>query len=87
MSSRRPGSPYRTCQGGRHYRDHADVVDEPWFATGKGRAEHADELDAAVAAWVGERTENQPDPGSVLVVYLLETVAGLEHSEPGSTLS
>ena len=31
-------------------------VGEPWFATGAGRAEHADELDAAVAAWVGERT-------------------------------
>lgn len=39
------------------------------------------------AAWVGERTENQPDPGSVLVVYLLETVAGVEHTEPGSTFA
>lgn len=39
------------------------------------------------AAWVGERTENQPDPGSVLVVYLLETVAGMDHTEPGSTLA
>lgn len=39
------------------------------------------------AAWVGERTENQPDPGSVLVVYLLEAVAGMAHTEPGSTLS
>ena len=38
------------------------------------------------AAWVGERTANQPDPGSVLVVYLLETVAGVEHTAPGSTL-
>jgi dihydroxyacetone kinase len=38
------------------------------------------------AAWVGERTENQPDPGSVLVVHLLETAAGLEHTAPGSTL-
>src|SRR5690606_33750262 len=37
----------------------ADVVDEPWFATGKGRAEHADELDAAVAAWVGERSREE----------------------------
>jgi crotonobetainyl-CoA:carnitine CoA-transferase CaiB-like acyl-CoA transferase len=31
-------------------------IDEPWFATGAGRAEHADELDAAVAEWVGART-------------------------------
>jgi crotonobetainyl-CoA:carnitine CoA-transferase CaiB-like acyl-CoA transferase len=33
-----------------------EYLAEPWFATGAGRAEHADELDAAVAAWVGERT-------------------------------
>ena len=39
------------------------------------------------AAWVGERTENQPDPGNVLVVHLLETVAGVEHTAPGRTLT
>jgi crotonobetainyl-CoA:carnitine CoA-transferase CaiB-like acyl-CoA transferase len=33
----------------------ADVVDEPWFATGFGRAQHGDELDAAVSAWISER--------------------------------
>ncbi len=33
-----------------------DVIDQPWFATGAGRAQHADELDAAVTAWVAERT-------------------------------
>jgi crotonobetainyl-CoA:carnitine CoA-transferase CaiB-like acyl-CoA transferase len=33
-----------------------EYLAEPWFATGAGRAEHADELDAAVAGWVGERT-------------------------------
>lgn len=32
-----------------------EYLDEPWFATGQGRAEHADELDAAVAGWIGER--------------------------------
>ncbi|GAA4610101.1 CoA transferase [Actinoallomurus liliacearum] len=36
-----------------------EYVDEPWFATGAGRAAHADELDGAVAAWVGERTRDQ----------------------------
>ncbi|RYV52127.1 CaiB/BaiF CoA transferase family protein [Pengzhenrongella frigida] len=35
-----------------------DVVDEPWFATGSGRAAHADDLDGAVAAWVGQRTRD-----------------------------
>ncbi len=33
----------------------ADLVSEPWFATGRGRAEHADELDAAVGGWIAAR--------------------------------
>jgi crotonobetainyl-CoA:carnitine CoA-transferase CaiB-like acyl-CoA transferase len=33
-----------------------EVIDEPWFATGSGRVAHADELDGAVAAWVGSRS-------------------------------
>jgi crotonobetainyl-CoA:carnitine CoA-transferase CaiB-like acyl-CoA transferase len=36
-----------------------DVIDEPWFASGRGRAEHADELDAAVAEWVGARSAEE----------------------------
>jgi crotonobetainyl-CoA:carnitine CoA-transferase CaiB-like acyl-CoA transferase len=32
-----------------------DVVDEPWFDSGIARAEHGDELDGAVAEWIGER--------------------------------
>lgn len=36
-----------------------DVVDEEWFQTGAGRVEHADELDSAVAAWIGERTRDE----------------------------
>ncbi|MFC3493913.1 CaiB/BaiF CoA transferase family protein [Glycomyces rhizosphaerae] len=33
----------------------ADLVDEPWFASGHTRAEHAGELDAAVSAWIAAR--------------------------------
>jgi crotonobetainyl-CoA:carnitine CoA-transferase CaiB-like acyl-CoA transferase len=33
-----------------------DLVSQPWFPTGAGRAAHVDELDAAVAAWIGART-------------------------------
>ncbi|MFG3341115.1 CaiB/BaiF CoA transferase family protein [Glycomyces sp. NPDC048151] len=33
----------------------ADLTTEPWFASGHTRAEHADELDDAVAAWIGAR--------------------------------
>ena len=36
----------------------ADLVDEPWFATGSGRVAHVEEIDAAVAAWIGERTRD-----------------------------
>jgi crotonobetainyl-CoA:carnitine CoA-transferase CaiB-like acyl-CoA transferase len=36
-----------------------DLAARPWFATGAGRAEHADELDAAVGAWIAERTREE----------------------------
>jgi crotonobetainyl-CoA:carnitine CoA-transferase CaiB-like acyl-CoA transferase len=36
-----------------------EVVHEPGFATGAGRAEHADELDAAVSGWVAERSRDE----------------------------
>ncbi|MDR7234836.1 MULTISPECIES: CaiB/BaiF CoA-transferase family protein [Agrococcus] len=32
-----------------------DVVDEPWFASGRTRVEHVDELDAAVGGWIAAR--------------------------------
>jgi len=32
-----------------------DVIDEPWFKTGRGRVEHADELDAMVGGWIAQR--------------------------------
>lgn len=31
---------------------HPEVISQPWFATGRSRAEHADELDALVGGWV-----------------------------------
>jgi crotonobetainyl-CoA:carnitine CoA-transferase CaiB-like acyl-CoA transferase len=31
---------------------HPEVIDEPWFATGIGRAEHADLLDSYVGGWI-----------------------------------
>jgi crotonobetainyl-CoA:carnitine CoA-transferase CaiB-like acyl-CoA transferase len=33
-----------------------DLIDEPWFSTGSGRAEHADVLDEAVGGWIACRT-------------------------------
>ncbi len=32
-----------------------DLIDEPWFASGHSRAEHADELDDAVSSWIAAR--------------------------------
>jgi crotonobetainyl-CoA:carnitine CoA-transferase CaiB-like acyl-CoA transferase len=34
---------------------HPEVIDEPWFASGAGRADHADLLDDHVSAWVAAR--------------------------------
>ncbi|HEY8451056.1 MAG: CoA transferase [Micromonosporaceae bacterium] len=38
---------------------HPEVVDEPWFSSGAGRARHADLLDSYVAAWIAERTRDE----------------------------
>jgi crotonobetainyl-CoA:carnitine CoA-transferase CaiB-like acyl-CoA transferase len=35
---------------------HPEVIEEPWFATGDGRAAHADLLDKLVGEWIAERT-------------------------------
>ncbi|MQY15828.1 Succinyl-CoA--L-malate CoA-transferase beta subunit [Streptomyces sp. RB5] len=36
-----------------------DVVAEPWFATGTGRAGHAAELDEAVGGWIARHTRRE----------------------------
>jgi crotonobetainyl-CoA:carnitine CoA-transferase CaiB-like acyl-CoA transferase len=41
-----------------------DLTREPWFATGRGRAEHVDELDGLVSDWVATR-----DQASVVEVF------------------
>ena len=38
---------------------HPEVVTEPWFATGRERAEHADELDRHVGGWIAARTRDE----------------------------
>lgn len=35
--------------------ERSDLTEQDWFATGRGRAQHVDELDEAVAAWIGAR--------------------------------
>lgn len=36
-----------------------ELTREPWFATGSGRAEHTDELDAAVGDWIAQHTRDE----------------------------
>lgn len=38
---------------------HPEVIDEPWFRTGHGRAQHDDLLDAYVGDWIRERTRDE----------------------------
>lgn len=42
-----------------HLVGHPEVVDEPWFATGKGRAQRGDLLDTYVAEWIATRTRDE----------------------------
>ncbi|MEO3785826.1 CoA transferase [Actinocorallia sp. B10E7] len=35
---------------------HPEVVEEPWFASGRGRVEHVELLDGLVGDWIGART-------------------------------
>ncbi len=38
---------------------HPEVIDEPWFAAGHSRAEHADLLDGYVGGWIAARTRDE----------------------------
>jgi crotonobetainyl-CoA:carnitine CoA-transferase CaiB-like acyl-CoA transferase len=38
---------------------HPEVIDQPWFASGRGRVEHVDLLDAYVGDWIAERNRDQ----------------------------
>ena len=38
---------------------HPEVLDEPWFATGTGRVQHADLLDGYVADWIAARPRDE----------------------------
>jgi crotonobetainyl-CoA:carnitine CoA-transferase CaiB-like acyl-CoA transferase len=49
---------------------HPEVVGEPWFASGSGRAEHADLLDGWVADWIAQR-----DAANVLSAFAEANVA------------
>lgn len=70
-SNNAPRNTYRTADGSwvavstsaqaiaervMHLVGHPEVVDEPWFATGAQRAQHADLLDEYVGGWIAQRS-------------------------------
>lgn len=38
---------------------HPEVLEEEWFQSGRGRAEHVEELDEYVGSWIAERTRDE----------------------------
>ncbi|HUY50282.1 MAG TPA: CoA transferase [Streptosporangiaceae bacterium] len=38
---------------------HPEVIDEPWFGSGRGRVEHVDMLDSYVAGWIADRSREE----------------------------
>jgi crotonobetainyl-CoA:carnitine CoA-transferase CaiB-like acyl-CoA transferase len=38
---------------------HDEVIEEPWFKTGKGRADHVEVLDEYVGSWIAERSRDE----------------------------
>lgn len=65
--------------------DHAEVIEEPWFASGRQRAQHADQLDELVGSWIQERTRNEVIEAfahagaAVAAVYTAKDVVEDEH--------
>lgn len=52
-------SAQRIAERVMHLVGHPEVIDEDWFATGGGRAEHVDLLDDHVGSWIAERTRDE----------------------------
>jgi len=52
-------SAQRIAERVAHLVGRADLIEEPWFASGNGRAEHADVIDDAVGSWIGARTREE----------------------------
>jgi crotonobetainyl-CoA:carnitine CoA-transferase CaiB-like acyl-CoA transferase len=68
-----------------HLVGHPEVIAEPWFRSGRGRAEHADLLDAHVGDWIADRTRDEVVQAfdgagaAVAVVYTAKDIVEDEH--------
>jgi crotonobetainyl-CoA:carnitine CoA-transferase CaiB-like acyl-CoA transferase len=64
---------------------HPEVISEPWFGSGHGRAEHSDLLDGYVACWIGARSraeviaEFEQADAAVAAVYSAEDIVADPH--------
>lgn len=64
---------------------HPELLDEAWFASGRGRADHADVIDGYVAAWIADRdradvlAEFEQVGGAVAPVYSAKDIVEDEH--------
>ena len=58
-----------------------ELIEEPWFASGAERAQHADVLDDAVGSWIAERTRAEvvrafeEADAAVAPIYDIEDIA------------
>jgi crotonobetainyl-CoA:carnitine CoA-transferase CaiB-like acyl-CoA transferase len=68
------------------------LVEEDWFSSGKGRAEHAEILDEAVSEWIGNRPlkrvleEFEQAQAAVAVVYDIRDIFADEHIRARGTI-
>ncbi len=64
---------------------HAEIVEQPWFASASGRVQHADLLDGMVASWISQRTAAEvaqvfeAAEAAVAPVYTAEDLLNDEH--------
>ena len=67
---------------------HPEVIDEPWFASGHTRAQHADLLDEYVGGWIASRTRDEvvaafTDAGAAIAPIYSAQRPGRGRARPG----
>lgn len=69
-----------------------EFLDEPWFSSGHQRVQHADELDEAVASWIGAHTRSEVldaferAEAAVAPVYTAEAIVDDPHFQALGTI-
>ena len=72
---------------------HPEVIDEPWFLSGRGRVEHVDTLDSYVGDWIADRSRAEvlrafADAGAAIgPVYDAEDIVNDPHVREAAMLT